>query len=263
MGARHKILHRSQKSHKRCPRTHLWQSIPLAVTIGRVCPRNNIYKRDSLKFPLLLEGIFHPRHCDLQTLRSYKSSKLVLAWWSCCSFANSVWMNSIITRSIPLVPHQALHRCNCWLYWAWDPSPVTRLHLLLYYESPLCILFWRRIPPRVTANGVEFPFSDSHLANIWQFLLKVRQMRTPQNYICSGNSLKIPFAQDLDSTPNLPRIPPCVWCTTEWHHTNTKRKSRLLVWMTQSHAMSNFFPFSARHLQDNATTSMLNASLFS
>ncbi len=40
-------LHRSQKSHKRCPRTNLWQSIPVAVTIGIVCPPNNIYNRNS------------------------------------------------------------------------------------------------------------------------------------------------------------------------------------------------------------------------
>jgi hypothetical protein len=71
------------------------------------------------------------------------------------------------------------------------------------------------------------------------------------------------FALDLDSTPNLPENLPCVWCTTEWDHTNTKRKSCLLVWMTQSHAMSNFHPFSARCLQDNVATSMLSASLFS
>ncbi len=50
------------------------------------------------------------------------------------------------------------------------------------------------------------------------------------NSICSG----------LGLNSNLPEIPPCVWCTTEWHHTNTKRKSRSLVWMMQSHAMSNF-----------------------
>jgi hypothetical protein len=92
---------------------------------------------------------------------------------------------------------------------------------------------------------------DSPLANIQQFLLKVCQTRFPRNSFCSGNSRKIPFAPDLDLTPNLPGIPPCVWCTAEWHHTNTKRKSCLLVWMMQSHAMSNFFLFSACHLQDN------------
>jgi hypothetical protein len=49
--------------------------------------------------------------------------------------------------------------------------------------------------------------------------------RFPQNSICSGLGL------NLDSSG----IPPCVWCTTEWHHTSTKRKSHSLVWMTQSH----------------------------
>ncbi len=73
--------------------------------------------------------------------------------------------------------------------------------------------------------------SYSHLANIKQFLLKVSQTRFPQNSICSGNFREIPIPQDSDSTPILPGILPCVWCTTEWHHTNTKWKSRLLVWM--------------------------------
>ncbi len=104
---------------------------------------------------------------------------------------------------------------------------------------------------------------DSHLANIQHFFLKVRQTRFQQNYICSGNSHKILFAPDSDSTPNFPGIPPRVWCTTEWHHTNTKRKSCSLVWMRQSHAMSNFHPFSACCSQDNATTSIPSASLFS
>ncbi len=45
------------------------------------------------------------------------------------------------------------------------------------------------------------------------------------------------------STPNFSGILPCVWCTTEWHHTNTKRKFCLLVCMTQSHTMSDFHPF--------------------
>ncbi len=103
---------------------------------------------------------------------------------------------------------------------------------------------------------------DSHLANIQQFLLKVCQMGFPRNSICSGNSCKIPFAPDSDSTPNLPGIPPCVWCTTKWHHKNTKQKSRLLVWMTRSHAMSNFPPFSARCSRYNVATSTPSASLF-
>ncbi len=74
----------------------------------------------------------------------------------------------------------------------------------------------------------------------------------PHNSICSG----------LGLNSNLPEIPPCVWCTTEWHHTNTKRKAHLLVWMTQSHAMSNFCPFSACRLQDNVATSTPGASSF-
>ncbi len=104
---------------------------------------------------------------------------------------------------------------------------------------------------------------DSHLANIQQFLLKIHQTRFSQNSICSGNSRKIPFARDLDSTSNSPGIPPCVWCTTEWHHTNTKRKSRLLVWMMQSHAMGDFCLFSARCLQENAAMSTPSVSLLS
>ncbi len=104
---------------------------------------------------------------------------------------------------------------------------------------------------------------DSHLANIQQFLLKVCQMRFPRNSIRSENSHKIPLTQDSDLTPNLPEIPPCVWCTTEWHHTNTKQKFCLLVWMTQSHAMSNFCPFPARCLQDNVAASTPRASSLS
>ncbi len=104
---------------------------------------------------------------------------------------------------------------------------------------------------------------DSHLVNIQQFLLKVCQTRFPQNSICSENSHEIPFAPDLDSTPNSPGILPCVWCTTEWHHTNTKQKSCLLVLMTQSHAMSDFHLFSASCLQDNNAKSAPSASSFS
>jgi hypothetical protein len=55
----------------------------------------------------------------------------------------------------------------------------------------------------------------------------------PQNYIGSGLR--------LDS--DLSEIPPIVWCNTKWHHTNTKQKSHSLVWMMQSHAMSNFCLF--------------------
>ncbi len=120
---------------------------------------------------------------------------------------------------------------------------------------------WHR--PSVTRECGISLLLDSHLVNIQHFLLKVRQTRFLQNSICSGNSCKITFALDLDLTPNLPRIPPCVWCTNEWHHTNTKWKSRSLVWMMWSHAMSNFCQFSAHCFQDNVTTSTLRASLFS
>ncbi len=118
----------------------------------------------------------------------------------------------------------------------------------------------------VSANSCAFGFSllsDSHLAIIQRFLLQVCQPRFLQNSICSGNSRKTPFAPNSDSTPNLPRFPPCVWCTTEWHQTNTKWKSCSLVWMTQKRAMSNFCLFSARCLRDNVATSMPIASLFS
>jgi hypothetical protein len=47
VGAGHQSLHWSQKSHKRCPGTHLWQSVLLAVTLGGICPPKNPYKRDS------------------------------------------------------------------------------------------------------------------------------------------------------------------------------------------------------------------------
>ncbi len=42
-----KVYTDHKKSHKRCPRTHIWQSILLVVTPGRVSPRINIYKWDS------------------------------------------------------------------------------------------------------------------------------------------------------------------------------------------------------------------------
>jgi hypothetical protein len=129
------------------------------------------------------------------------------------------------------------------------------------YAHWLVICLWHR--PSVTRECGISPLLDSHLANIQQFLLKVCQTRFQRNSIHSGNSRKIPFARDSDSTPNSLGILPCVWCTTEWHHINTKWKSCSLVWMTQSHAMSNFRPFSARCLQDNAATSMPSASLFS
>ena len=125
----------------------------------------------------------------------------------------------------------------------------------------LVIRLWHR--PSVTSECKISLLLDSHLANIQQFLLKVRQTRFPRNSIRSGNSRKIPFARDSDSTPNLPGILPCVWCTTEWHHTNTKQKSHLLVWIRQSHAMSNFCPFSARCSWDNAARSTPSASLYS
>ncbi len=119
-----------------------------------------------------------------------------------------------------------------------------------------------KVTEMATMCGIS-PLLDSHKANIQQFLLKVHQTRFRGNSICSGNSHKISFARDLDSTLNLPGILPCVWCTTEWHHVNIKQKSRLIIWMTQSHAMSYFCPFSTRCLQDNAATSMPSASLFS
>jgi hypothetical protein len=116
------------------------------------------------------------------------------------------------------------------------------------------ICLWQR--PSVSRECGISLLLDSHLANIQQFLIKVCQTRFLQISICSGNACKIPFAPDSDSTPNLSGIPPCVWCTTEWHHTSTKQKSCSLVWMMQSHAMSNFCLFSSRCLQDNAGTSM-------
>jgi hypothetical protein len=63
---------------------------------------------------LLLEGIFHPLNCYLQTLHSCESSKLALVCWFHCSIPNGVQMISIVARSIPLVPHQALHGCTHW-----------------------------------------------------------------------------------------------------------------------------------------------------
>jgi hypothetical protein len=56
-----------------------------------------------LQFPPLLEGIFNPCHCNLQTLHSYESSRLVLVCWANCSYANSAQMISIAVRSTPLV----------------------------------------------------------------------------------------------------------------------------------------------------------------
>jgi hypothetical protein len=89
------------------------------------------------------------------------------------------------------------------------------------------------------------PLLDSHLANIQQFLLKVHQTRFPRNSICSANSHKIPFAWDLDLTPNPPGILSCVWCTTKWHYTNTNRKSRSeipLVSMDDAKSCHEQFP---------------------
>jgi hypothetical protein len=129
------------------------------------------------------------------------------------------------------------------------------------YAHWLVTCLWHRLS--VTKECENSLLLDSNLANIQQILLKVRQTSFPRNSIHSGNSRKIPFARDLDSTPNLPGILPCVWCTTEWHHTITKRKSCLLVWMTQSHAMSNIHPFFACCSQENAMTSTPSASLFS
>jgi hypothetical protein len=62
-----------------------------------------------LQFPLLLEGIFHPHHCDLQTLHSCESSGLALVHCLHGSIADGAQIISIIARSTPLVPHQALH----------------------------------------------------------------------------------------------------------------------------------------------------------
>jgi hypothetical protein len=133
-------------------------------------------------------------------------------------------------------------------------SPKTYAHWLV-------IRLWHR--PSITRECEISPLMDSHLANTQQFLLKVCLTRLPRNSICSENSREIPFAWDSDSTLNLLGIPPCVWCTTEWHNTNTNQKSCLLVWITQNHAMSNFCTLSACCLQDNAATSTLSARLFS
>jgi hypothetical protein len=62
----------------------------------------------------------------------------------------------------------------------------------------LVICSWHR--PSVTRECGISLLLDSHLANIWRFLLKICQTRILQNSICSGNSRKIPFAQDLNST---------------------------------------------------------------
>ncbi len=118
-------------------------------------------------------------------------------------------------------------------------SAFFRLRQMLIGWLVICL--WYR--PSVTREcGIPL-LLDSHLANIQWFLLKVHQTWFPRNSICSGNSCKNPFGPDSDSTSNLPEIPPCVWCTTEWNHTNTKQKSCWLVWMTRSHAMSSFCPF--------------------
>ncbi len=59
------------------------------------------------QFPLLLEGIFHPHHCDWQTLHICESSVLVLVCWFHCSYTNGAQTISIVAHSILLVPHQA------------------------------------------------------------------------------------------------------------------------------------------------------------
>ncbi len=82
-------------------------------------------------------------------------------------------------------------------------------HMLTHW---LVICLWLR--PSITRECRISLVSDSHLAYIQRFLLKVYQTRFPRNSICSGSSCKIPFVQDSDSTPNLPEILLCVWCTT-------------------------------------------------
>jgi hypothetical protein len=67
-----------------------------------------------LQFPLLLEGILHPHHCNSQTLHLCESSRLALARWFHGSITNGAQKISIVVRSIPLVPHQALHGCTHW-----------------------------------------------------------------------------------------------------------------------------------------------------
>jgi hypothetical protein len=68
-----------------------------------------------LQFPLLLEGIFHPCHCNPQYFIHVKAV-LTLVCWSHCSYVNSTQMISIAARSIPLVPHQAFHGCTHWFF---------------------------------------------------------------------------------------------------------------------------------------------------
>jgi hypothetical protein len=58
-----------------------------------------------LQYPLLLEGIFYPHHCNSQTLNSCESSGLALASCFYGSMANGAQKISIVARSIPLVPH--------------------------------------------------------------------------------------------------------------------------------------------------------------
>ncbi len=51
-----------------------------------------------LKFLLLLEGIFLPPHCNLQTLYLCESSRLTLTPWFHGSIANGAQMISVIAH---------------------------------------------------------------------------------------------------------------------------------------------------------------------
>ncbi len=80
-----------------------------------------------LQFPLLLEGILHPLHCNLQTLHSCESSTLALACWFHGSITTGAQKISIVACSNPLVLHQTLHGCTHWFCWAWDHILVAKL----------------------------------------------------------------------------------------------------------------------------------------
>ncbi len=106
------------------------------------------------QFSLLLEGIFHPLHCDWQTLYSYESNVLALVCCFHCSYTNGARTTSIAARSIPLVQLQAWHGCTHWFCWVGDHNLILKQHQRLCYEFLLYKLFGGHTLPIVTATGI-------------------------------------------------------------------------------------------------------------
>ncbi len=108
---------------------------------------------------------------------------------------------------------------HLWYWYSWSTTYGDRTNLWNFTLHRLPFSKYLAILAKSLPNKIPVKF---HLLR-----------KFPQNSICSGLGL------DSDSLG----IPPFVCCNTKWLHTNTKRKSHLLVWMRQSHAMNNFCLF--------------------